>query len=120
LISYTSLSASCSSAPVARARVESATAGVLTGVTRDLNGQGGAHTAGTPVTPTAAPSAYLGDCDATGAVTVNEIITLVAIALGTQHVSKCPSGLPATATDADVTVPVIIQAVNNALNGLQR
>ena len=50
-------------------------------------------------------------------LTVLHLITLVNIALGTQHVSECANGLPATATDADVTVAVIIQAVNNALNG---
>ena len=44
-----------------------------------------------------------------------QIIAMVSIALGTQHVSDCPNGLPATATDADVTVALIIQAVNNAL-----
>ena len=121
LISYTGLSTSCSGASAAGASAgTAATAGALTGVTRNRNAQGGAHAAGTPVTPTAAPSAYVGDCDASGVVTVNEIITLAKIALGTQHVSECPSGLPATATDANVTVAVIVQAVNNALNGLRR
>jgi CSLREA domain-containing protein len=56
-----------------------------------------------------------GDCNASGAVAVNEIISLVNIALGTQHVSDCADGLPAGASDEDVNMPLIIQAVNNAL-----
>jgi len=46
---------------------------------------------------------------------VNEIITLVNIALGTEHVADCPNGLAPGTTDANVTVALIIQAVNNAL-----
>jgi len=57
----------------------------------------------------------VGDCDGRGDVTVNEIITLVNIALGTEHVADCPNGLAPGTTDANVTVALIIQAVNNAL-----
>jgi len=57
----------------------------------------------------------VGDCDGSGDVTVNEIITLVNIALGTEHVADCPNGLAPGTTDANVTVAFIIQAVNNAL-----
>jgi cysteine-rich repeat protein len=56
----------------------------------------------------------VGNCDGGGAVTVNEVIALVNIALGNAAPSACPNGLPGV---ADVTVAVIIQAVNNALNG---
>jgi len=45
---------------------------------------------------------------------VNEIITLVNVALGTAQPSACASGLP---SGADVHVALIIQAVNNALHG---
>jgi cysteine-rich repeat protein len=56
-----------------------------------------------------------GDCDGSGDVTVNEIITLVNIALGTAPLSACTAG------DADhsgtIEINEIIQAVNHALNG---
>ena len=119
LISYVGVGTSCSGASGATAGAGTrAAAMVLTGVRRNFNGRGGAHAAATPVSPAAAPSAYVGDCDASGVVTVDEIITLARIALGAAHASECPSGLPATATDADVTVAVIMQAVNKALIGL--
>jgi len=50
----------------------------------------------------------------TSALAGNNLITLVSIALGTVPSSACPDGVP---SGADVTVAVIIQAVNNALNG---
>ena len=60
-------------------------------------------------------NACLGDCDASGSVAVNEIITLVNIALGTAPPAACSDGgLP---IGGEVTVAVVIQAVNNALNG---
>lgn len=56
-----------------------------------------------------------GDCDFSGEVSVDEIITAVNIALGTREVGDC------TAADANrdqqVTVEEIIAAVNNALGG---
>jgi hypothetical protein len=55
-----------------------------------------------------------GDCDGSGAVGVNEIITLVNIALGTAEPSDCPNGgLP---IGGDVNIAVLIQAVNHALS----
>lgn len=93
--------------------------------TAEVYTSGPANTATAAPSPTSTPepvktptgaSVCVGDCDSSGAVTVNEIITLVDIALGTQHASDCPHGLPATATDTDVTVAVIIRAVNNALS----
>jgi len=47
-------------------------------------------------------------------VTVDEIITLVNVALGNAQPSACPHGVPSgTAVD----VAVILQAVNHALSG---
>ncbi len=64
--------------------------------------------------PTPTPPTCVGDCDGRGGVTVDEIITLVNIALGTAGNSACPHGIPPGAT---VDVSLIIQAVNNALTG---
>ena len=55
----------------------------------------------------------VGDCEASGEVTVDEIITLVNIALGNVQASVCPHGVP---SGAEVDIALIIQAVNNALN----
>jgi hypothetical protein len=68
---------------------------------------------------TARAAACTGDCDGSGDVTVNEIIILVNMALGTQtQLSACPHGIPANITDvSQVDVTVIITAVNAALNG---
>ena len=64
-------------------------------------------------------SACVGDCDGSGDVAVNEIIVLVNMDLGSQtQLSTCPHGIPPSITDASqVDVTVIIQAVNNDLNG---
>jgi len=70
------------------------------------------NTCGLPTpTPTPMP-ACAGDCDASGDVTMNEIVTLVKIALGATDSSACPHGIPAGAS-ADVAL--IVQAVNNDL-----
>jgi hypothetical protein len=55
-----------------------------------------------------------GDCSATNAVSVNDLITLASIALGTAPSSACPSGIP---SGAQTDVALILQAVNNAQNG---
>jgi hypothetical protein len=67
-------------------------------------------------TPSPSPTADLciGDCDAGSSVTVDELITLVNIALGETPASACAAGLRGGAT---VDVTLIIQAVNNALGG---
>ena len=62
----------------------------------------------------AAPQECIGDCAGTQNVAVNDIITLVNIALGIAQPAACPHGI---AHGTDVTVAVIIQAVNNALTG---
>lgn len=64
-------------------------------------------------TPTVRPCA--GDCDGSGDVTIEEIITMVNIALGTADLTRCRAG------DADgsnsIEVNEIIQAVKNAAGG---
>lgn len=73
-----------------------------------------------PATPTPTPPpSCVGDCDGSGDVTINEIITLVNFALGTStDCSTCPDGIPANVTcPSEVTVSVIIQGVNHALSG---
>jgi hypothetical protein len=56
----------------------------------------------------------IGDCDASGAVTVDELITTVNIALGNADLTACIAG------DADgngqITIDEIIRAVHNALD----
>ena len=62
-----------------------------------------------------APPACLGDCDASGDVTVNEIIIMVNIALGnTPCCATCMAADPNNT--GQVIVTQIIAAVNNALN----
>jgi hypothetical protein len=48
-------------------------------------------------------------------VTIDELITMVNIALGTRNVSECSVG--DTSGDGQITIDEIIQAVNRALNG---
>lgn len=55
-----------------------------------------------------------GDCDGNSQVTVDELLTLVNIALGKAPVAACQNGAPSGAT---VTVAWIVQAVSNVLTG---
>ncbi len=64
-------------------------------------------------TPTARPC--VGDCNGSGDVTVNELLTMVNIALGNLPVSMCDPGDPNH--DGRVTVDEILAAVNAALSG---
>jgi hypothetical protein len=50
-------------------------------------------------------------------VAVNEIITLVNITLGNADPSACAPGVP---SGVEVNITLIVQAVNNALNGCLR
>jgi hypothetical protein len=61
---------------------------------------------------TGLPVVCAGDCDASGQVTVDELIALVNIDLGSATASVCPHGIP---TGAEVNITLIITAVNNAL-----
>jgi hypothetical protein len=72
-------------------------------------------------TATAIPSPTLtaattcvGDCGGAGSVSIGNLITLVNIALGSAQPTACPQGIP---SGAQVTISLLIQAVNNALNG---
>jgi hypothetical protein len=60
------------------------------------------------------PIACVGDCNGNGTVTVDEILTMVNIALGNADATACPNGIP---SGVEVNVALILQAVNNALNG---
>jgi len=57
----------------------------------------------------------VGDCNGDGEVTINELITGVNIALGSQDVSTCPSF--DTNDDGEVAINELIQGVTNALDG---
>lgn len=78
-----------------------------------------ATTTGTPTaqtaTPTVTPVVCVGDCDRSGAVTVDELITGVNIALGTLPLDQCT--LFDASGSGTVTVDEILTAVNNALGG---
>jgi len=64
---------------------------------------------------TAVAPACVGDCNAEGAVTINEIISCVNIALGGADPSACPQCDPSG--NGSVEINELIAAVNNALNG---
>ena len=59
-------------------------------------------------------SVCVGDCGGTDTVAINDIITLVNIALGNAPASTCAHGVP---SGDEVNIALIIQAVNNALSG---
>jgi hypothetical protein len=61
-----------------------------------------------------APPLCVGDCDGGSTVTIGELITLVNIALGSAQPSACAHGVP---DGVAVDIALLIQAVNNALNG---
>ena len=60
-------------------------------------------------------AACVGDCGGDNQVTVDEILTMVNIALGNTGVSACSAG--DDNDDGQITVDEILTAVNNALNG---
>ncbi len=59
--------------------------------------------------------ACVGDCNNDTSVTVDEILTMVNIALGNASVSTCLAG--DANHDNEITIDEILAAVNNALNG---
>lgn len=65
-------------------------------------------------TPTSTPRLCVGDCNDDQSVTVNELITMVDIALGNAQSSACPHGVPSS---SQVDIALILTAVNNALSG---
>jgi hypothetical protein len=66
-------------------------------------------------TVTPKPGTCVGDCDGDGVVTVEEIIRLIAIALGIVAGDSCPGSAPCGGGDGGVFVDCILQAVNAAL-----
>jgi cysteine-rich repeat protein len=77
----------------------------------------GFATTPTPTATAIVASPCVGDCGNDGTVTIDEILTMVNIALGNADVSDCE------ADDANhsgtITVAEILTAVNNALNGCE-
>lgn len=66
--------------------------------------------------PTRGPSSYCtGDCRGDGKVSVDEIVLMLNIALGTERADLCPNG--DAGEDGMVSVDEIVAAVNYALNG---
>lgn len=70
-----------------------------------------------PATPTPTPHAVAcgGDCNGSGDVTVDELLKIVNIVLGTSELSSCPAG--DGNHDGSITIDEIVIAVNNALSG---
>ncbi len=69
----------------------------------------------TSTPPSTPPPPCVGDCNRDGAVTVDEILTMVNIALGNASLSLCPTG--DGNGDQQITIDEILSAVNSALNG---
>ena len=66
------------------------------------------------VAPSIARAACAGDCNGDNQVTVNELIQMVNIALGSAAVATCTAG--DVNSDGEITVNEIVAGVNNALN----
>ncbi len=88
---------------------------VSLGITLLLCAFVGAAVAASPTTAPTPGSGCAGDCNGDGQVTVDEILTMVNIALGTSMVTDCLAG--DTNGDGEITVDEIVAAVGNALNG---
>ena len=67
-----------------------------------------------PPTPTETASSCVGDCTGDGAVTVDELLTMVNVALGLANATACPAG--DANGDGAITIEEILAAINNALN----
>ena len=74
----------------------------------------GAGLAASPRVARAGAAECIGDCDAGGSITINEIVTGVGIALGSLSLDRCPR-LDCNGTGR-VTVDCLIGAVDAALN----
>jgi len=68
-----------------------------------------------PGTTTPTPIPCVGDCDSSGQVTVDEILSMVHVALGNPNISTCLAG--DANHDNQITVDEILTAVGTALNG---
>jgi hypothetical protein len=71
--------------------------------------------AGTTITAIVTPRECMGDCGGDGSVSLDEILTMVNMALGNLPVSGCEAA--DGNGDGQITVDEILQAVRNALNG---
>lgn len=59
----------------------------------------------------------VGDCNGDGAVSINELVTAVNVALGSRSIDDCPNA--DGNQDGSVGINELIRAVNNALNGCE-
>jgi hypothetical protein len=66
-------------------------------------------------TPSPTPVPCVGDCNVDLQVTVDEILTMVNIALGNAETTSCLAG--DANLDQQITIDEVLTAVNNALNG---
>ncbi|HVP11298.1 MAG TPA: hypothetical protein VMV94_08955 [Phycisphaerae bacterium] len=86
------------------------------GATVGEGGLIGGDVYGTLLAPAPPPAvACVGDCGGDGTVTVDELLTMVNIALGNTTVCACETG--DAGGNGQITVDEILTAVNNALNG---
>lgn len=69
----------------------------------------------TTATATATPKPCAGDCSGNKQVTVDEVLTMVNIALGNANVATCGSG--DANHNGQITVDEIVTAVDHAING---
>jgi len=65
--------------------------------------------------PSPTPCACVGDCGGTGSVTIEDLLKMINVALGSEEVFTCESG--DQNRDSDITIDEILLAVANALNG---
>ncbi len=68
-----------------------------------------------PATSTPTVATCVGDCNGDGIVTVDELLTMVNIALGNAQLQSCVAG--DGNNDGQISVDEILTAVNNGLNG---
>jgi hypothetical protein len=68
-----------------------------------------------PVTATTAPTAWTSDCNGDATVTVDELLLMTNIGLGSAPVGSCAAG--DASDDGTITVDETLAAVNNTLNG---
>jgi hypothetical protein len=66
-------------------------------------------------TPNPVPGACVGDCNSEGAVSVNDLIAMVNVALGNGATTTCSAG--DANHDGEITINEVLLAVGNALNG---
>lgn len=67
--------------------------------------------------PTPSPTTCAGDCNRSSVVTVDELLTLVSVALGQQGIEVCTVG--DTDVDGKITVDEVIGALMRALGGCE-